>query len=340
MATKIQIRRDTAANWSSNNPTLSAGEFGFETDTGKFKIGTGSALWSALSYASVLPSDLSELSQDAVNSALTAGTGITKSYNDGANTISLSVDTSVIAERAYVDSAVSNLIDGAPGLLDTLNELAAAVNDDPTFFTTVSTNLSNHESDTTNIHGIADTANLVTKTGTETLTNKTISGSSNTLTNIPNSSLSNSDITINGTAVSLGGSRTLGTDDISEGSTNKYFTNERAQDAVAEALAAGSHSGITVTYSDLNNSISLAAGAAIVPSGSIETAEPQTGQLFFDTDVNSLKIYYGGIWLVLATVSPLSGGSPEASSFEYEYSGGSPSEEPTDVLDGGTPSTV
>ncbi|CAB4173714.1 Collagen triple helix repeat [uncultured Caudovirales phage] len=48
--TIIQHRRDTAANWTSTNPTLSAGEFGFETDTSKFKIGTGSAVWTALAY--------------------------------------------------------------------------------------------------------------------------------------------------------------------------------------------------------------------------------------------------------------------------------------------------
>jgi len=61
------------------------------------------------------------------------------------------------------NAAITNLIDGAPALLDTLNELAAAVGDDPAFFTTVATNLSNHQSDTTNIHGIADTALLATK---------------------------------------------------------------------------------------------------------------------------------------------------------------------------------
>ena len=48
--TKIQIRRDTAANWTSTNPTLAAGELGFETDTSKFKIGTGSGSWTSLSY--------------------------------------------------------------------------------------------------------------------------------------------------------------------------------------------------------------------------------------------------------------------------------------------------
>jgi len=51
--------------------------------------------------------------------------------------------------------------------------------------------------------------NALTTDGTQTLTNKTISGASNTLTNIPNNSLTNSSITINGSAVSLGGSTTI-----------------------------------------------------------------------------------------------------------------------------------
>lgn len=50
MTTQIKIRQDTAANWTSNNPTLAQGEFGFETDTRKMKIGDGSTAWNSLSY--------------------------------------------------------------------------------------------------------------------------------------------------------------------------------------------------------------------------------------------------------------------------------------------------
>jgi hypothetical protein len=51
---KIQLRRDTAANWTSANPTLSSGELGFETDTGKFKIGNAAGTaWTSLAYAAV-----------------------------------------------------------------------------------------------------------------------------------------------------------------------------------------------------------------------------------------------------------------------------------------------
>jgi len=51
MTTRLQQRRDTAANWTSNNPTLAAGEIGYETDTAKFKIGNGSTAWTSLAYA-------------------------------------------------------------------------------------------------------------------------------------------------------------------------------------------------------------------------------------------------------------------------------------------------
>jgi hypothetical protein len=50
VVTQIQVRRGTASQWTSSNPTLAAGEWGFETDTGKVKIGTGSATWTSLSY--------------------------------------------------------------------------------------------------------------------------------------------------------------------------------------------------------------------------------------------------------------------------------------------------
>ena len=54
MATKIQLRRDAAADWTSNNPTLSEGEFGWESDTNRFKIGDGSTAWTSLSYSDTL----------------------------------------------------------------------------------------------------------------------------------------------------------------------------------------------------------------------------------------------------------------------------------------------
>jgi hypothetical protein len=46
----IQLRRDTTTNWDSVNPTLAAGELGFESNTGAMKIGDGSTAWASLPY--------------------------------------------------------------------------------------------------------------------------------------------------------------------------------------------------------------------------------------------------------------------------------------------------
>jgi hypothetical protein len=56
----------------------------------------------------------------------------------GLGTPTLTADA---ATKGYVDTAVSNLIDSAPGALDTLNELAAALGDDASFSTTVTTSI-------------------------------------------------------------------------------------------------------------------------------------------------------------------------------------------------------
>jgi hypothetical protein len=50
MATKIQLRRDTAASWANANPILSQGEPAFEIDTGREKIGDGVTEWNSLAY--------------------------------------------------------------------------------------------------------------------------------------------------------------------------------------------------------------------------------------------------------------------------------------------------
>lgn len=52
MTYKIQLRRDTASNWTSENPILSNGEKGLETDTGREKNGDGITAWNSLGYIS------------------------------------------------------------------------------------------------------------------------------------------------------------------------------------------------------------------------------------------------------------------------------------------------
>ena len=53
MAFRVQIRRDTTLNWTTNDPILLDGEFGYETDTGRYKIGNGVDVWSDLIYSLV-----------------------------------------------------------------------------------------------------------------------------------------------------------------------------------------------------------------------------------------------------------------------------------------------
>ena len=52
---RMQVKRDTAENWENQNPTLLEGEFGYETDTGKFKVGKREddelLKWNNLDYA-------------------------------------------------------------------------------------------------------------------------------------------------------------------------------------------------------------------------------------------------------------------------------------------------
>lgn len=54
MAVQIQLRNDTAANWTSANPILAVGEIGIETDTDKFKVGNGINTWSARPYGGIV----------------------------------------------------------------------------------------------------------------------------------------------------------------------------------------------------------------------------------------------------------------------------------------------
>ena len=49
MAYRTVLRQDTAANWTRNNPVLLSGEFGFESNTNRLKLGDG-VTWGLLAY--------------------------------------------------------------------------------------------------------------------------------------------------------------------------------------------------------------------------------------------------------------------------------------------------
>jgi hypothetical protein len=78
VVTQIQIRRGTASQWTSANPTLAAGEFGYESDTNKFKIGTGSTAWTSLSYQA-----------SGTVTSITAGTGLSGGTISSSGTIAI-----------------------------------------------------------------------------------------------------------------------------------------------------------------------------------------------------------------------------------------------------------
>ena len=92
MATRIQIRRDTAVNWSSANTILAQGEMALETDTGKLKVGDGTTAWGALGYS------LDPASQ----------TGRITSADSGASTKVYSPTANVILEAGTGGTVVSN----------------------------------------------------------------------------------------------------------------------------------------------------------------------------------------------------------------------------------------
>ena len=150
MPTQVQFRRGTTSQ--NNSFTGAAGEISVDTDKDTIRVHDNSTaggfelLRADLNNISGDTDDISEGSTNfyytnarvdaEIDSYLSAGTGITL-----AGSGSIAVDTSVIATRSYVDTAVSNLVDAAPGTLDTLNELAAALGDDANFSTTVTNSL-------------------------------------------------------------------------------------------------------------------------------------------------------------------------------------------------------
>lgn len=139
--THIQQRRDQAAVWAAENPVLFEGEAGHETDTGKWKLGDGVTAWNDLPYKAGVDSVAGKVGlvtldvTDIADAAPLASPALTGSPT--APTPVITDNDTSIATTAFVKAVVAALVDSSPASLDTLNELAAALGDDPDFATTV-----------------------------------------------------------------------------------------------------------------------------------------------------------------------------------------------------------
>jgi len=187
MATKIQLRRGSSASWTFEDPTLSSGEIGLEIDTNKIKIGDGTTNWNSLAYFAI----------PYINSA----------------------SSSLID---YVDTQIGNLIDASPGTLDTLNELAAAINDDPEFFS--------------NVTGTINTASAAAFNTASANAAQQILAASSTYITIASAS----------------------SQFVSQNATGQEYI----QDTVAPLLVHGFHTNVTAIYDDANNRVRLNAVAS------------------------------------------------------------------------------
>ncbi len=89
---------------------------------------------------------------------------------------------------------------------------------------------------------------------------------------VPNSALANSSITVNGSSVSLGGSVTVGSDAVTEGTTNLYFTNARARGALSFAAGSGAYNSTTGVISIPTNTNQLTNGAGFATTSYVDSA--------------------------------------------------------------------
>jgi len=205
-----------------------------------------------------------------------------------------------------IATAVSNLVDSAPGTLDTLNELAAALGDDANFSTTVTNSIAekvakNGDTMTGFLTLSADPTNALhaaTKQYVDAEVPDDTDGLSEGVTNLyfteeraqdavasAIASGTHTNITINyddanGTLSFTGSTPISDTDDVSEGASNLYFTDERAQDAVGSAITGGTQTNITVTYDDESNVYNFVAENGVSDSNTDDLAEGSTNLYF------------------------------------------------------------
>ena len=128
--TQIQIRRGTAALWTSTNPTLAAGELGLETDTGYLKAGNGSTAWTSLGY-------INKVGFPTMTTNAQSGTSYTTVLADANNIIELNNSSAITltvplnATVAYPIGTQITLIQTGTGQVTVTPTSPATINANP-----------------------------------------------------------------------------------------------------------------------------------------------------------------------------------------------------------------
>ena len=208
---------------------------------------------SGSSYSSKKITVANLLSDVASTTDLGTFTGTTIDNNQSIKAALQALETALEAETTARGTAINNLVDGAPGLLDTLNELAAAINDDENFVTTITNLIDANETHIDNVAtltGVAkDSANLGTFTGSTIADSSTLKAAIQALetalelkaaSSVVTEIDGNVDdlITLTGIAENVTGLGTFTGSTISDGSTIKDALQDL--ETAAEAAASGS----------------------------------------------------------------------------------------------------
>jgi len=235
--------------------------------------------------------------QDVVGGLISGSGATTVTYDDVAGTMTVSsTDTNTqrtdseinaliatgvsgLASETYVDTAVSNLVDAAPTTLDTLNELAAALGDDPNFATTVSTNIGNVSNRVTTLENAGYITDYTVTEGDVTAHQAALSITESQISDLSHFSGSYNDLTdkpagvnprtdeeiqdIVGTMLSGSGATSVAYDDAAgtisisstDTDTNTQRTDEEIQDVIGGIISGSG--ATTVSYDDVANTITV-----------------------------------------------------------------------------------